>query len=281
MLSFFTHERSLNENWPLLALFFHCDASKAERLIRPFMENREAFFTTWHGKRICFPRQLIIPVEKVGTEYRFQKLPPCTPTGMTVDTCTRRLYSGPLLLTLMLTNRCMTHCRYCYADTRTQVQNWLPTSRILELIREAAELPVQQINLIGGEIFLHKDWDIILAELVRHGIEPEFISTKIPFTEECLRKLKQTHYKNLIQVSLDAIDTTVLVQSLSVDSSYASEMMRGLRFSATSFLCSILRSKSWRLTLRIFISFFSGCFSSMASSSFRNLSFCRKMSNSS
>ncbi|MFR9260292.1 MAG: hypothetical protein ACLVL2_04000 [Bacteroides cellulosilyticus] len=45
----------------------------------------------------------------------------------------------------------MTHCRYCYADTRTQVQNWLPTSRILELIREAAELPVQQINLIGGK----------------------------------------------------------------------------------------------------------------------------------
>lgn len=229
MLSFFTHERSLNENWSLLALFFHCDASKAERLIRPFMENREAFFTTWHGKRICFPRQLIIPVEKAGTEYRFQKLPPCTPTGMTVDTCTRRLYSGPLLLTLMLTNRCMTHCRYCYADTRTQVQNRLPTSRILELTQEAAELPVQQINLIGGEIFLHKDWDIILAELVRHGIEPEFISTKIPFTEECLRKLKQTHYKNLIQVSLDAIDTTVLVQSLSVDSSYASEMIRGLR----------------------------------------------------
>ena len=123
MLSFFTHERSLNENWPLLALFFHCDALKAERLIRPFMENRKAFFTTWHGKRICFPRQLIIPVEKAGTEYRFQKLPPCTPTGMTVDTCTRRLYSGPLLLTLMLTNRCMTHCRYYYADTRTQVQN--------------------------------------------------------------------------------------------------------------------------------------------------------------
>lgn len=164
MLSFFTHERSLNENWPLLALFFHCDALKAERLIRPFMENRKAFFTTWHGKRICFPKQLIIPVEKAGTGYYFQKLTPCTPTGMTVDTCTRRLYSGPLLLTLMLTNRCMTHCRYCYADTRTQVQNWLPTSRILELIREAAELPVQQINLIGGEIFLHKDWDIILCE---------------------------------------------------------------------------------------------------------------------
>lgn len=58
MLSFFTHERSLNENWPLLALFFHCDASKAERLIRPFMENREAFFTTMARKENMFPQAI-------------------------------------------------------------------------------------------------------------------------------------------------------------------------------------------------------------------------------
>lgn len=159
MLSFFTHKRSLAENWQLLARFFHCDVLKTEKLMLPFIENREAFFTTWNGREICFPRQLIIPIEKAGTEYHYKNLFPCNPTGTTVDTYTRRLYSGPLTLTLMLTNRCMTHCRYCYADTRTQVQSVLTTSRILELIREAATLPVQQINLIGGEIFLHKDWD--------------------------------------------------------------------------------------------------------------------------
>ena len=145
------------------------------------------------------------------------------------DVCTRRLFSGPLLLTLMLTNRCVTHCRYCYADTHTQVRNMIPTLRIMELIQEAAELPVQQINLIGGEIFLHKDWDIILAELVSHGIEPDFISTKMPFTAERLSKLKQTGYKNRIQVSIDALDATVLNQSLCVASPYITQMKLGLK----------------------------------------------------
>lgn len=229
MLSFFTHERSLTDNWQQLALFFHCDALKIEKLIRPFIENRKAFFIRWKGNEICFPSQLIIPIEKVGVEYNYPQLSPCNPMGTAVDTCTRRLYSGPLMLTLMLTNHCVTHCRYCYADTHTQVQSMLSTSRIIELIREAATLPVQQVNLIGGEIFLHKDWSIILAELVKHGIEPEFISTKMPFTAKCLQELKQTNYKNIIQVSLDAIDAMVLNRSLSVSNSYITQIMQGLQ----------------------------------------------------
>lgn len=229
MLSLFTHKRSKAENLQLLALSFQQDISTAEKWIKPFMENSEAFFVRWKGNKICFPKQMLIPVEKAGEGYRFLELPPCSTTGMTVDTCSRRLYTGPLLLTLMLTNRCVAHCRYCYADTHTQVEKPMPTWRILELIREAASLPVQQVNLIGGEVFLHKDWNIILAELVRLGIEPEFISTKIPFTTECLQKLKETGYRNIIQVSLDAIDAGVLSRSLSVSSSYAARMMNGLK----------------------------------------------------
>lgn len=229
VLSFFTHERSLIENLLLSAAFFHCDLQRAGKLIQPFIENQKAFFIKWNGKQICFPKDLIIPIEKAGAEYLFQKLPPYSLSDNTVDVSTRRLFSGPLLLTLMLNNHCMTHCCYCYADTKTQVQNMLPTSRVLELIQEASELPVQQINLIGGEIFLHKDWDTILAELVMHGIEPEFISTKMPFTPECLHKLKKTKYRNRIQVSLDALNATVLNQSLSVGSSYITQMKHGLK----------------------------------------------------
>lgn len=229
MLSLFTHKHSMADNLQRLALTFQRDIPTVEKWIEPFMENTEAFFVKWKGNDICFPAQILIPIEKAGEEYRFQELAPYDTGGITVDTCSRRLYSGPLMLTLMLTNRCMTHCRYCYADTHTQIEKALPTSRILELIREAASLPVQQFNLIGGEVFLHKEWDIILAELVRQGIEPEFLSTKIPFTPECLRKLKETGYRNMIQVSLDAADAEVLSNSLSVDSSYAARMMNGLK----------------------------------------------------
>ena len=59
---------------------------------------------------------------------------------------------------------------------------------MMELIKEASDLQVQQVNLIGGEIFLHKDWKIILKELVKRGIAPEFITTIKHFTNKLYRK---------------------------------------------------------------------------------------------
>ena len=178
---------------------------------------------------IYFPKRILIEAEKAGKALRFDRLQANSFVWKKLDLTTKRLYSGPLLLTFMLTNQCVTHCKYCYADTSTQIKSPLTTQRMMELIKEASDLQVQQVNLIGGEIFLHKDWKIILKELVKRGIAPEFISTKMPVTQKLLQDVQETGYQGIVQISLDAIHSEILTASLGVNGNYAKEMLHGLQ----------------------------------------------------
>ncbi len=229
MLSFFTHNRRLDENLRLLADFFSRTLGQTEKMVTPYIENSEVLYTVWKEQEIYFPPHILIDRVNAGSDYEFPALSPEEFLCGRLDLASKRFYSGPLMLTLMLTNRCMTNCRYCYADTKTRVKEPLPTLRILELVREAAALQVRQVNLIGGEVFLHNDWDIILKELVRLKIAPEYLSTKIPLTREIVERIRETGFRNIIQVSLDSIDPDILHPLLHVRTGYGTAMMEGLR----------------------------------------------------
>lgn len=229
LLSFFTYDRTLRENIGILAGFFHRDMAYMERILELYIENESPAYTVWSGQKILLPKKMLIKKEDAGVDFQFKRLEPDAFLCGKLDLLSRRLYSGPLLLTFMLTNRCVTHCKYCYADTGTEVRHPLPASRISELVREAADLPVRQVVLIGGEIFLHPDWEAILEELVRLDIAPEYLSTKIPFTEELLKRLHKTGYRHTIQVSLDTASASVLQESLRVSDAYWQNMEHGLR----------------------------------------------------
>lgn len=229
MLSFFTHNRNYEENLRLLSNYFSRDTAYIKKAVSAFIKNPEPVFAQWKQQKIYFPSNILIEKETAEKEYNYLKFTPDYFSCRKIDLTSRRLYTGPLLLTFMLTNRCLTNCRYCYADTSTNINQMLPTSRILELIREAADLKVREVNLIGGEIFLHKDWDIILRELVKYNIEPEFISTKLPLTANHLTKIKETGFRNLIQISLDALDEDILSSSLRVYVSYRDKMKESIR----------------------------------------------------
>lgn len=229
MLGFFTYNRQLKHNIQLLANYFNRDTSYMEKIISSYINNENPIFTIWKGQKIYFPKNTLIDLENIKNKYYFSKIKTDSFICNELDLESKRFYSGPLLLTFMLTNKCLTHCQYCYADTSTKVKKTLSISRILELIDEAYKLQVQQVNLMGGEVFLHKDWDIILKALVKYDISPEFISTKIPFTNELLSKLKGTGYNNLIQISLDACDSHVLEKSIGVKEKYSNDVLKGLR----------------------------------------------------
>lgn len=228
MFSFFTYNRSLGENLSLLSDFFSRDLSYMEKIVSSYIRNPNPVYTKWGDHSIVFPKNMLIGVEEAKVGECFRELTVDSLMCRKLDLTSRRFYSGPLLVTLMLTNHCLTHCKYCYADTATRVQQSLSTSRILELIDEAAGLQVQQVNLMGGEVFLHKDWKLILSELVKQGIAPEYLSTKMPFTSERLWELKETGYRHLIQVSLDACSSDLLEASLQVRADYLKEMLNGL-----------------------------------------------------
>lgn len=124
------------------------------------------------------------------------------------------ILSHPINLTLMLNNKCITDCVYCYANKDYKVTNPLSTEKILSLIKEAINIGVLSFDINGGEVMLHKDWDIIVNELLKYSFLPQ-ISTKVPLTEEQIKRLKELGIKR-IQVSIDAWDTAILSKVLGV-----------------------------------------------------------------
>lgn len=229
LLSFFTYNRTMSETLSLLCDFFCKDQVLMEKWVSEFINNPHPVYTSSQQGKIYFPKRILIEVGEACENLHFAQLDAGHFIWKKLDLTTRRLYTGPLMLTLMLTNRCATRCKYCYADTTTIVNNPLPTERILDLINEAARMQVQQVNLMGGEIFLHKDWQQILKELVRLDIAPGYISTKIPITKERIAALIDTGYQGIVQVSLDACDAEVLQTSLGVHADYIKNMLAGLR----------------------------------------------------
>lgn len=229
LLSFFTHNRTMGETLPLLCDYFCKSARTMEKWIAEFIENPHPIYTGSPQGRIYFPKRVLIEAEKAGSHLRFDCLDAGNFIWKKLDLKTRRLYTGPAIITLMLTNRCITHCKYCYADTNTAVTNPLPTGRIMELIDEAARMQVKQVNLMGGELFLHKEWQRILKRLVELDIAPEYISTKMPMDSKKITALTGTDYRGTLQVSLDACDEKILQASIGTGKGYAEAMLKGLQ----------------------------------------------------
>lgn len=225
MLSFFTFERSLEENIKLLNCYFHCQHNEMEHYIMPFIENNELLSTRWHGQEIVFPRNVLIRASK---ESIYLNLQPEDFVCDNLDLSERRLYEAPLSITLMLTNKCVTDCCYCYADRRSNIGTKLSTKRICELIEEAGKLKMKCVNMIGGEVFLHPDWAQILKKTIDCHVEAEYVSTKMPMTKDIIENLQQIGYKGIIQISLDTLDTKVIESTLKVSEEYLEAVKKGL-----------------------------------------------------
>lgn len=227
LLALFTHRRTLADALFYIARIFGSDITDAKVRIAGWLENKKPFYTVYQGKRIWMPGNVLVPYS--GNEPFLELDPNDFMIWRRLDLTGHRLYEAPLSVTLMLTNRCRTHCRYCYADTATQVSRPLPLGRILRLIEEAGRLGLKQVGLIGGEVFLHPHWEEILRKTVECGVEPEYLSTKLPFTQERIEALRRTGYRGMLQVSLDAVDAEVLKASLRVDDDYLPAVQEGLR----------------------------------------------------
>lgn len=229
LFSFFTYDRTLGENIKQISLFLRKDIDAISRLIIPYLENSTPIYVYWKGKRILFPKNILIKREKLDGLYIFLHLKIDDFNCENIDLCTRRYYTGPLSITFMLNNTCMTNCVYCYADTKTSVKGPLSTERWLELIEEAKLMQVRQVNLMGGEIFLYRDWDVLLKKLVDLEMAPKYLSTKMPMTEDLIDRLQKTGYTNGLQVSLDAYNKDILKNGLKVRPDYLNHLEKGLR----------------------------------------------------
>lgn len=133
----------------------------------------------------------------------------------------------PLQLNLMLTNKCVTDCLYCYADKQHQIENPLSADKWISIIEEADRFGCLSIDIAGGEVFLFPGIEKILQCLYRHGYDP-YLSTKIPLGEERILKLKESGLKEL-QLSIDAWDSQTLQKLLHVNANYFEQLKRSMK----------------------------------------------------
>ena len=229
IFSFFTFDRPLKNCISLLGDYLNRDEQAVRKIIFPFIENSQSIYTNFKDDKVRIPKNVIVNRNRIEGKVIFSNLNPEIFDCERVDITTRRINKGPQLLTLMLNNSCISNCVYCYADKKAIYEKNLTTCRILEFIDEAKALPVQQINLMGGEIFLHQDWSVILKKIEDCNLSPQYISTKIPVTDKIIHAIQETGFENSVQISLDACSSELLMKMLSVGSIYLFNVLEGVK----------------------------------------------------
>jgi radical SAM protein with 4Fe4S-binding SPASM domain len=99
---------------------------------------------------------------------------------------------------------------------------------VKEIIKEAKELGMRQFDPCGGELLLYENWETLIKELIDAGYRP-YISTKIPISENDIKKLKDLGQKE-IQLSIDSIRGDELKNILKVDLNYIEKIKKTLKY---------------------------------------------------
>lgn len=230
ILAYFTSNTPLRIKIKDLAKHFGKPSDEVEGLIYPYIDNPTPITTECQEELIRLPRRILIPMEEaMGVDskiiYKFHSND--LESSEPYDLQTKRIKRAPHGILWMWTNRCGTRCQYCYADTLTTCSE-MSTERMLELLSEAKNLKVEFNDIIGGEIFLRKDWDLLLKWMVKNEMSPKFISTKVPITEEIRQKLENTGFRGLIQISLDSLSDDSLKVMVGGGAGYVKKMQDGL-----------------------------------------------------
>ncbi len=229
ILLMFDGLRSVGSIVEAISTHFKISEETAIDLIKDYIENPEPIQTEWQGERIPFPKNVLINIDKIKGEIKERKEPDFTDLRWdAINVKNDRSHLAPHKILWMMTNRCVTDCAYCYADKHT-MHTPLSTEAGLQIIEDAYRLGVLNIDVIGGEVFLHKDWDILIGRMVERGMSPTFLSTKVPVSESIVAKLKKTGYKNVVQISLDSLDADVVNHTIRVGGNYLQQVIEGIK----------------------------------------------------
>ena len=101
-----------------------------------------------------------------------------------------------------ITLACCFSCRYCGSRAGTARLNELNTEECVNIADQLAELGCRRVSLIGGEVFMRKDWERIAGELTKKGISVSIITNGFFFTEALISKLKQVGVES-VALSID------------------------------------------------------------------------------
>ena len=101
-----------------------------------------------------------------------------------------------------ITLACCFSCKYCGSAGGRARENELTTEECLSVADQLAELGCQRVSMIGGEVFMRRDWKDIVKRLTDQGVRVNIITNGFIFRESLIEDLKEVNIES-ISVSLD------------------------------------------------------------------------------
>lgn len=105
-----------------------------------------------------------------------------------------------------ITLACCFSCKYCGSKAGSARDNELTTAECLDVCRQLRDLGCRRVNLIGGEVFMRRDWKNVAQTLTGYGIRVTIITNGFLFTPQLLNDLKDVDIES-VAVSLDGIES--------------------------------------------------------------------------
>ncbi|MDO4326058.1 MAG: radical SAM protein [bacterium] len=101
-----------------------------------------------------------------------------------------------------ITLACCFSCKYCGSKGGHAREEELTTEECLQVASQLADLGCRRVSLIGGEVFMRPDWDVIAQSLTKRGVKVAIITNGYLFSEDSIRRLKAVPIES-VAVSVD------------------------------------------------------------------------------
>ncbi|MBB2183591.1 radical SAM protein [Lachnospiraceae bacterium MD1] len=106
-----------------------------------------------------------------------------------------------------LTMECNLHCTHCGSSCKAARPDEITTAEALRVAEEIGAMRLRWVSLMGGELFLRKDWDIILQRLSDVGVNICIITNGTLVDDKIINKMKGTRVTNF-SISIDGLRET-------------------------------------------------------------------------
>jgi radical SAM protein with 4Fe4S-binding SPASM domain len=113
----------------------------------------------------------------------------------------------PIYAVWEITLRCDLACRHCGSRAGRERPDELTTAEALDVVRQMADLGVQEVTLIGGEAYLRDDWTDIASSIRRNGMQCTMTTGGRGLTPERARDAARAGVQS-VSVSIDGLRET-------------------------------------------------------------------------
>jgi radical SAM protein with 4Fe4S-binding SPASM domain len=104
-----------------------------------------------------------------------------------------------------VTLKCNLACQHCGSRAGTARHSELSTEEAFDLVRQLAEVGINEVTLIGGEAFLRPDWLELISAIQRAGMTPTMATGGFGISLSTAQKMKDAGLAQ-VSVSVDGLE---------------------------------------------------------------------------